>query len=149
MKRILMIALTLMICVCCFASCAKIEHEIGKAVSVAAVDAVAAELEKEGVEFVLADEQALADLTAEWSEYFEEGMAGEFTSGLEGRYDNPETGDWVEYLVLGFSATEDADALEQVLLEKYDAEIKEGKAIVVNGGYIVNLTVSSVVIEQE
>ncbi len=148
MKKILTVALLVLVCACCLTSCAQIEQEIGKAVSVAAVDAVAAELEKEGVEYVLADEQGLADLTAELNEELEQELVGELTAGLEGRYENSETGAWVDYLVIGFSATADADAVEKALLEVYDALIKEGTAIVVNGGYIVNVTVSSEVIEQ-
>ena len=35
----------MLVCVCCLTSCAKVEQEIGKAISVAAVDAVAAELD--------------------------------------------------------------------------------------------------------
>ena len=148
MKKLLTIVLIVLVCMCCLTSCAQVEQEIGKKISVAAVEAVAAELDQKGVDYELADEQDLADLTAELKEELELELAGELTAGLEGHYQNPETGSWVDYLVIGFSVTADADAVEQVLLEKYDSLIKEGKAIVVNGGYIINVTVSSVVIEQ-
>lgn len=153
MKRILMIALTLMICAACLASCARIEQEIGKTVSVSAVEAVAAELERQGVEYELADAQSLAEiqdaLAKELAEEYDIVLQGELTAALEGGYVNSETHDWVKYWTFGFSATADVDAFETLACDEYADEIAQGKALVVNGGYIVNVTVSSVVIEQE
>jgi hypothetical protein len=149
MKKILTVALLVLVCACCLTSCAQIEQEIGKAVSVKAVEAVAAELDEQGVTYEFADEQVLADLTAELKDEYDVELQGELTAFLRGEYTNPQTDEWVEYLVIGFSATADADAVEKALLEELKVDIEEGTAIVVNGGYIVNVTVSSVVIEQE
>ena len=148
MKKILTVALLVLVCVCCLTSCAQIEQEIGKAVSVKAVEAVAAELDKQGVTYEFEDEQDLADLTADLKDEYDNELQGELTAVLRGEYTNPQTGEWVEYLVIGFSATADADAVEKALLEELEVEIEEGTAIVVNGGYIVNATLSSAVIEQ-
>ncbi len=148
MKKILTVALLVLICACCLTSCARIEQEIGKAVSVAAVDAVAAELDKQGVTYELADEQALAQAQAELIDELDVELQGELTAALVGEYTNSQTGEWVKYWTFGFSATADADAVEELLRSEYETEIEEGKAIVVNGGYIVNVTVSSMVIEQ-
>ena len=148
MKKILTVALLVLVCACCLTSCAQIEQEIGKAVSVKAVEAVAAELDEQGVTYEFADEQELADLTAALKDEYDIELQGELTAVLRGEYTNPQTGEWVEYLVIGFSSTADADAVEKACLEELESEIEEGTAIVVNGGYIVNATVSSVVIEQ-
>ena len=149
MKKFLTVALLVLVCACCLTSCAKIEQEIGKAVSVAAVDAVAAELDKQGVAYEFVDEQALAEAQADLEDELDAELQGVLTAALMGEYTNPQTGDWVEYWTFGFSASADADAIEELLRSEYKTEIEEGKAIVVNGGYIVNVTVSSVVIEQE
>ena len=148
MKKILTVALLVLVCACCLTSCAQIEQEIGKAVSVKAVEAVAAELDEQGVTYEFEDEQDLADLTADLKDEYDIELQGELTAVLRGEYTNPQTGEWVEYLVIGFSSTADADAVEKALLEELEVEIEEGTAIVVNGGYIVNATLSSVVIEQ-
>lgn len=149
MKKVLIIALVLLMSVCCFASCDAIEQEIGKAVSVAAVDAVATELSNQGVEFTHFSEEEIADFLKDWETEFGAPMAGELTSGLTGAYENEETGAWVEYYVYGFSSTEDATKLDEFLREEYAQEISAGTTIVINGGYIVNLTRSSEVIEVE
>lgn len=148
MKRFLTLALVVLVCACCLTSCASIEQGIGKSISVAAVDAVAAELEKEGVEYELADEQALEQMQKELTDLLEEPLQGTLTAAVTGETTNEQTGDWVKYRTFGFSSTADADAFAQYATEEYKTEIAENKAIVVNGGYIVNVTVSSMVIEQ-
>ena len=149
MKKVLLIALTLMICAACLTSCASIEQEIGKKVSVAAVEAVAAGLEEQGVAYQLADEAELAEIEAEIASQLENGLQGELTAAIVQEYADTETGDWTLYWVYGFSSTADAEAYAQLVTQGYQALIDEGKAIVVMGGYIVSVTASSMVIEQE
>lgn len=146
MKRLLTVALLVLVCACCLTSCAKIEQEIGKKISVTAVESVAQKLTQNGVEYELVTDKARLDNSA----FEAEGVAlqGDLTAYLEGAYVNSESGVLVEYYTYGFSAAADADAVAQMLLKKYDAQIKENKAIVANGGYIVSLTLSSVAIEQ-
>ena len=148
MKRILTVALLVLVCVCCLTCCAKIEQEIGKVVSVEAVNAIAAEFDKQGVEYELADEQALTQAQAELEELLEEPLQGTITAAVAGETTDEQTGAWVKYWTFGFSSTADAEAFAQYVTEEYKTEIEENKAIVVNGGYIVNVTVSSMVIEQ-
>ena len=149
MKRVLIVALVLLMSVCCFASCDAIEQKIGETISVAAVDAAAAELEKQGVTYQAWSEEELASFAEDWKKMFDKELTGKFTSGFSGSYQNSETGAWVEYYVYGLSSANDADMLEQYWIEEYASEIEEGRVIVVNGGYIVNVTISSEVIKQD
>ena len=149
MKRFLSLALLVLVCACCLTSCASVEQEIGKKISVAAVEAVAAELAQNGVEYELVtDEEPLDQAALVVEEALGTALLGDLTAYLEGAYVDSESGVLVKYYTYGFSAAADADAVEQMLLKKYDEQIKENKVIVVNGGYIVSLTLSSVAIEQ-
>ena len=152
MKKILALALVLMIGIACLTSCAQVEQEIGKIVSVAAVEAAAEELSAQGVEYEVFDAAKLAELQDEiaeaLAEEYETEMQGELTAALSGEYTNESTGGWVAYNVYGFSAAADADAMEKWACDELADMIAEGKALVVNGGYIVSITVSSTAIEQ-
>lgn len=148
MKKFLTVALLVLVCACCLTSCASVEQEIGKKISVAAVEAVAADLAQNGVEYELVtDEEPLDQAALVLEEALGTALLGDLTAYLEGAYINSESGVF-EYYTYGFSAAADADAVEQMLLKKYDEQIKENKVIVVKGGYIVSLTLSSVAIEQ-
>lgn len=149
MKRFLSVALLVLVCVCCLTSCAKIEQEIGKAVSVKAVDAVATQFEENSVHFERADEARLAAIEAALAEEFDMALQGNVTSALIGEETNAQTGEWGKYWVLGFSMATDAEAFLQLANTQLQEEIEEGKAVVVGGGYIVSVTVSSVVIPQD
>lgn len=149
MKRVLTVALLVLVCVICLTSCSKIEQEVGKAVSVAAVEAVADELDKQGVTYEFADEQALAEAEQELAQALEQPLQGDMTAALFGETTNEQTGDWVRYWTFGFSTVADAEACAQYASEQYKTEIEQGKAIVINGGYIVNITVSSIEIQQD
>lgn len=149
MKRIFTFALVLLICTACFASCAQVEQKIGEVVSVAAVEAAAEELAKQGVEYEVADEAALAEIEAEIVGALESDLQGKVTAAVAGTYTNAQTGDWTTYWTYGFSSAADAEAYVQVVTKGYQELIDQGKAIVVNGGYIVSVTASSMVIEQE
>ena len=152
MKRILVWTLVLMICAVCFASCAQMEQKIGQTVSVAAVEAVANELSEQGVTCELAGEEQLAQIQEGFAGTLAEEYGiepqGEMTAVLMGEYTNPENDDWVLYWAFGFSSSADADAMEKLANDEYADELAQGKAIVVNGGYMVSITVSSVVIDQ-
>ena len=148
MKRIFTFALVLLICTACFASCAQVEQKIGEVVSIAAVDAVASQFEENDVPFERADEQGLADIQAALTQEYEMTLQGKVTAALIGGEDNEQTGEWVKYWVLGFDTTADAEAFEQLASAQLQSEISENKAVIVGGGYIVSITVSSLVIEQ-
>ena len=153
MKRIFTFALVLLICTACFASCAQVEQKIGEVVSVTAVDAVAEELDKQGIDYQLADQAQLAEMQETLAQILAEEygieMQGELTAAVSGDYTNSETGEWVFYRTFGFASAADADAMETLANDTYADEIAQGKAKVVNGGYVIGLTVSSMVIEQE
>ena len=149
MKRILTFALLLFICTACFASCAQVEQGIGKKISVQAVDAVATQFEENRVHFERADEVRLAAIEAALTEEFDMALQGNVTAALIGEETNAQTGEWGKYWVLGFSMTTDAEAFSQLASAQLQSEISENKAVVVGGGYIVSITVSSLVIEQE
>ncbi len=148
MKRILTFALLLFICTACFASCAQVEQKIGEVVSVTAVDAVASQLEENDAPFERADEQGLADIQAALTQEYEMTLQGKVTAALIGGEANEQTGEWVKYWVLGFDTTADAESFEQLVNVQLQSEIGESKAVVVGGGYIVSITLSSLVIEQ-
>lgn len=149
MKRFLSVALLVLVCVCCLTSCAQVEQEIGKKISVQAVDAVATQFEENSVHFERADEVRLAAIEAALTEEFDMALQGNVTAALIGEETNAQTGEWGKYWVLGFSMTTDAEAFSQLASTQLQDEIKEGKAVVVGGGYIVNVTVSSMIIEQD
>ena len=148
MKRIFTFSLVLLICTACFASCAQVEQKIGEVVSVAAVDAVASQFEENDAPFERADEQGLADIRAALTQEYELALQGNVTAALIGGETNEQTGEWVKYWVLGFDTTADAEAFEQLASAQLQSEISENKAVIVGGGYIVSITVSSLVIEQ-
>ena len=151
--RILTLALVLLIGVACFVSCAQMEQKVGKVVSEAAVKAAAEELDKQGIDYQLADQAQLAEMQKELAQILAEEygieMQGELTAAVSGDYTNSETGEWVFYRTFGFASAADADAMETLANDEYADEIAQGKAKVVNGGYVVGVTVSSMVIEQE
>ena len=148
MKRIFTFALVLLICTACLASCAQVEQKIGEVVSVAAVDAVASQFEENDAPFERADEQGLADIRAALTQEYELALQGNVTAALIGGETNEQTGEWVKYWVLGFDTTADAEAFEHLASAQLQSEISENKAVIVGGGYIVSITVSSLVIEQ-
>lgn len=76
-------------------------------------------------------------------------LKGEITGGMEGYYENPETGHWVIQGALGVSLMEDADLLVQHFEELYAAEVSEGRAEIVNGGWLISITVSSLPLDSE
>lgn len=149
MKRFLSVALLVLVCVCCLTSCEKIEQEIGKSVSVSAVDAVAKQFEEEGVVFDRADAARLAAIETALAGEYEMALQGNVTAALIGEETNAQTGEWGKYWVLGFSAATDAEAFVQLANGELQTEIDEGKAVVVGGGYIVSVTVSSIEIPQD
>ena len=148
MKRILTFAFVLLICTACFASCASVEQKIGEVVSVKAVDAVASQFEENDAPFERADEQGLADIQAALTQEYEVALQGNVTAALIISETNEQTGEWVKCWVLGFDTTADAEAFEQLASAQLKSEIDESKAVIVGGGYIVSITVSSLVIEQ-
>lgn len=148
MKKILVMVVAMLLCVACFTSCDAMMQEIGKSASVAALDAMEQELQS--VEFDTLerwDEAKIADAKVELlAEGIE--LKGELTGGLYGSYENPETDHWVEQLVLGVSAIEDAETLTQFFQDQFKTELEEGKAEIVNGGWIVSVTLSSLVLSE-
>lgn len=149
MKRFLLLAIALLVCAGCFVSCDSLMSEVGKTVSVQALDALEKELQN--VEFddvERYDDQEIAYLNAG---LIEDGVAlkGEITGGLVGYYRNPETDHWVMQGALGVSLMEDAELLVQYFEERYATEISEGKAEVVNGGWLVSVTLSSLPLDTE
>lgn len=149
MKKILTMALSLLICMGCFASCAAIENKIGDSASVALLDALQSELET--VEFDTVeryDDAALAEFT---NKLAADGVVlqGKITGVVRAYYENPETGDWVLQLGVGASAIEDVDTLVQYYQQEYAAEIEQGKAEVTGAGWMVSVGASSIVLETE
>ena len=149
MKRFLLLAIALLVCAGCFVSCDSVMSEVGKTISVQALDALEQELQSvEFDEFERFDDQEIADL---YEGLIENGveLKGEITGVLEGYYSNPETDHWVMQGALGVSLMEDAELLVQYYEELYATEISEGKAEVVNGGWLVSVTVSSLPLDSE
>ena len=148
MKKILVMAVALVLCMACLTSCDAMMQEIGKSASVAALDAMEQELQS--VEFDTLERWDEAEIADAQEELLAEGieLKGELTGGLYGSYENPETDHWVEQLVLGVSAVEDAETLTQYFQEVFKTELEEGKAEIVNGGWIVSVTISSLVLSE-
>ncbi len=153
MKRILLLAVCTLLCLGAFVSCDSIEGMIGEKASVAALDAIQPELEGAGFdtfkrygagdtavfEIELKEELAKQDLA----------LTGKVTGVLTGDYTNPNTGDWVKQIAIGVSVSSDVDVLMTYYQTVYKTELEEGRAVLTDGGWIINLTVSSQVIEVE
>ncbi|MBR2445707.1 MAG: hypothetical protein IKB28_03460 [Clostridia bacterium] len=149
MKRILIVALMLLVCGTCLFSCDAITEEIGKSVSVEALNKVEEELRAENAFDTLErdDQEFIADFANALNE---DGISlkGEITGTLVGSTVNQETGNWAQQITIGLSATEDVDTLIQYLEGEYATELEEGKAIIIDGGWIVSVTVASFPIEE-
>lgn len=153
MKRILLLAVCTLLCLGALVSCNSMEGMIGEKASVWALDQIQPELEGAGFdtfkrygagdtavfEIELKDELAKQDLA----------LTGKVTGVLTGEYTNPETGDWVKQLAVGVSVSSDVDVLMTYYQSVYKTELDEGKAVLVDGGWIINLTLSSQVIDAE
>ena len=150
MKRILIVALTLLLCACCLCSCDSLMNEIGKVASLQALDAVQPELEGLGYdEFKRYGQGDIAVFTVELEE---QGVAlkSEITGVIECYYENDQTGHWAYQLVIGVCAIEDGETLVRYYSDLYAHELSEGRAqIIGEGGWMININVSSLPIEQE
>lgn len=149
MKRILMAALICVLCMTCLVSCDAMAQEIGKTVSVQALDKVEEELRAENTFDTLErdDQEYIADILDTLGEEGIE-LKGEITGVLAGSTKNSETGHWVEQLTIGLSATEDVDTLIKYFEDELALQLEEGKAVIIDGGWIVSVTLSSVQIEE-
>ena len=153
MKKILVLAVCMLLCLGVFVSCDSIEGMIGEKVSVAALDKIQPELEGAGFdtfkrygagdtavfEIELKEELAKQDLA----------LTGKVTGVLTGDYTNPNTGEWVKQIAVGVSMSSDVDVLMTYYQSVYKTELDEGRAVLIDGGWIINLTVSSQVIDAE
>lgn len=151
MKKIVIVALSLLICCACLSSCASFSQEIGKAVSVEALDYMEKELRQQGSLDTLTryDDPAKAPGLLEELEEADVALKGEITGVLEGSYKNPENGHWVQQLTIGLSEPEDVETLTQYYRTKLATELEQGKAVVEDGGWMVSITLASVPIETE
>lgn len=152
MKKLLLIAACLLLCLGTFVGCDSIEGMMGEKMSVAALDKIQPELEGAGYDtfkrygagdiavFEIELKEALAakDLA----------LTGKVTGVLTGDYTNPETGHWVKQIAIGVSMSDDVDVLMQHYNEVYKTELEENRASILDGGWIINITVSSLEIEQ-
>ncbi len=149
MKRILIVALMLLVCGTCFFSCDAITEEIGKSVSVEALNKVEEELRAENAFDTLErdDQEFIADFANALNE---DGISlkGEITGTLVGSTVNQENGNWAQQITIGLSSSEDVDALIQYLEGEYAPQLEEGKAIIIDGGWIVSVTIASFPIEE-
>lgn len=150
MKKIVLLTLTLLICVCCLSSCDSLMTEIGKIASVQALDAVQPELEGLGYdEFKRYGQGDIAVFTVELKEQGVE-LKSEITGVIECYYENDQTGHWAYQLVIGVCAIEDGKTLVEYYSDYYANELSEGRAqIIGEGGWMININVSSLPIEQE
>lgn len=152
MKRFFVIAVCLLLCLGVFAGCDSIESKIGEKASVSMLDAIQPELEGAGYDtFKRYGAGDIAVFEVELKEKLaaeELSLTGKVTGVLTGDYENPETGDWVKQIAIGVSASSDVDVLVQYYSEMYKTELDENRASVVDGGWIINVTVSSMEIAQ-
>ena len=149
MKRILMAALICVLCMTCLVSCDAMVQEIGKTVSVQALDKVEEELRAENAFDTLErdNQEYIADILDTLEEEDIE-LKGEITGVLDGYTLNLETGNWASQVTIGLSSSEDVDALVEYYESKLATELEEGKAIIIDGGWIVSVTVASFPIEE-
>lgn len=147
MKKIWIVAIALLLCMGCFVSCASLEQEIGRTASVALLDTVQTELESAGFDTLDRYDQAEIDAYVAELNQDDVTLQAEVTGVIFGRYDNPETGHWVEQAAIGVCTNADAETLVQYYQAEYATEIAEGRAEVVGGGWVVSVTVSSLVLE--
>ena len=150
MKKVLLSVLILVLCTSCLVSCSALTQEIGKTVSVQALDHLENELREQASFDELTrygDASEVPGLVDEWEAANVE-LKGEVTGALYGTVSNPATGYWGNQLSLGLSATEDVDTLMEYYEQKYATEIQEGRAVLIDGGWMISITVSSMPIEQ-
>ena len=148
MKRFLMVALLLALCMTCLVSCDALTQEIGKTVSIQALDHLEQELREQGSfdELHRYDDPAeLSDLSAKLEEADVE-LKGEITGALSGVVRNGEH--WAGHLSIGLSASEDVDTLMQYYQTAHADMIEEGRMVLVDGGWLISVTISSDPIEQ-
>ena len=153
MKRILLLAVCALLCLGVFVSCDSMEEKVGERASVLALDQIQPELEGAGFdtfkrygagdtavfEIELKQELAKQDLA----------LTGKVTGVLTGDYTNPDTGDWVKQMAIGVSVSSDVDVLMTYYQSVYKTELEQGKAVLTDGGWIINITVSSQIIDAE
>ncbi len=148
MKRILTIALILMACVCCLASCDAISTEIGKTASLAALDEIESQMRAQELDTV--ERGTGEDIAAMANFLGEKGITlkGEVTGVIQGDKVNRETGYTFHQTVIGLSAAEDVEAVAQYYREAYASQIGANKAQITTGGWIVSIS-TTVVMETE
>ncbi len=149
MKRILIVALMLLVCGTCLVSCDAITEGIGKSVSVEALNKVEEELREENAFDTLERDNGeyIAKLISDYEESGIE-LKGEITGVLDGHTENLENGQWASQVTIGLSATEDVDALIEYYEKLLATELEEGRAIIIDGGWIVSITTASFQIEE-
>lgn len=149
MKRILIVALMLLVCGTCLVSCDAITEGIGKSVSVEALNKVEEELREENAFDTLERDSGeyIAKLISDYEESGIE-LKGEITGVLDGHTENLENGQWASQVTIGLSATEDVDALIEYYEKLLATELEEGRAIIIDGGWIVSITTASFQIEE-
>lgn len=152
MKKFLLVAVCLLLCLGAFVGCDSIENQIGEKASISMLDAIQPELEGAGYDtFKRYGAGDIAVFEIELKEALAaKGLAltGKVTGVLTGDYTNPETGHWVKQMAIGVSMSTDVDVLMQHYQEVYKTELEENRANIVDGGWIINITVSSLELEQ-
>lgn len=151
MKRTIMLVLCTMLCLGALVSCDSMEAMIGEKTSLATLDRLQTELADAGLDTLTRyDADGIADFEATLKQELAKhdlALAGEVTGVLEGRYDNPETGEWFRQIIIGVSMSEDVDTLAQYYRIVYATEFAEDKAYIMDGGWIISISTSSAVME--
>lgn len=144
MKKVLMIALVLLTCACCFVSCAEIEQEVGKKVSGMLLEYYEDQILENNPNANLRhlSQEEIDDLIAEYRSAGIE-LEGEITDALLLSAHNELTGEWGMQLSIGLSCVEDGEAIRKYYNRIYASEIEEGTAVINEAGFFVALALSS------
>ena len=139
MKKVLICALMLLVCVCSLTSCAQVEQEIGKTMSVSALDKIEQELKEQGYEVVREHEVTLDNISYGPGELPE--LAGALTGTVVGTKADGNTS--VITMATGLSATADVESLAQYYRTQLAEEIEAEQARVETAGWVVSVTIVS------
>jgi hypothetical protein len=151
MKRILLLTVCVLLCLGALASCEGMQKKTGERASVAMLDEIQPALEGAGYDsfkrYGMGDTAVFEIELKEKLAEKDMALVGKVTGVLTGEYTNPETGAWVKQTVIGFDTSVDVATMMTYYQTIYSTELSEGKAVLTDGGWIVNLTLSSNVIE--
>ena len=127
MKKYLLMLMSLVLCVCCFASCASLLRPMHKSSAASDLDKLQAELEEQEYGVLRADEAEIAAWAESFASDYDLILEGELAGVLEYSGIDPDTGKMVLGIV--FAVTDKADAKEIAKVYREQADDAQGVSV--------------------